>query len=155
MQALYPPTPWVIRRVSLDWVKWFCPWGPGSLNPPAGAPRVTDYPCAGWARNPKGPQIIPFCHQMGRRATIWDLGTAPRGRISLRISPGGSRPLNLNFFVHHFGTKKCQNVNFCEIFENGLPQPGQIWAPRGPMGPPWGPWGPKGPKVAWGPYFDQ
>ena len=74
------------------------------------------------------PQITPFCHQMGRRSTIWDLGTVPRGRISLRISPGGSHPLNLNFFFHHLGASKCPNVNFCEFFENGLPQPGRIWA---------------------------
>ena len=36
---------------------------------------------------------------MGRRGTIWDLGAGPGGRISLRISPGGSRPLNLNFLL--------------------------------------------------------
>ena len=67
--------------------------------------------CAGWAWNPKGTQITPFCHQMGRRGTmIWDLGTAPRGRISLRISPGGFHPLTLNFFPPILDPK---NAPFC------------------------------------------
>ena len=115
--------------------------------------------CAGWARNPKGPQITPFCHQLGRHPTVLDATSAEFRQISARRSLGGSRPLNLNFFFHHFGAKKCQNQifwdffenghpqpgriwpkkcqnsNFCEIFENGHPQPGRIWAP-------WAPWGP-------------
>ena len=57
---------------------------------------------ASQARYPKGPQITPFCHQMGRRGTIWDLGTGNLRRISARISPGGCRALNLIFFVHNF-----------------------------------------------------
>ena len=84
--------------------------------------------CAGWARNPKGLQITPFCHQMGRRGTIWDLGTAPRRRISLRISPGGVPPPQSQPFFDHFGTQKNPHVNFWEISENGLPRPGRIWA---------------------------
>ena len=39
---------------------------------------------------------------MGRRPAIFDLVTAPRRRISLRISLWGSRPLNLNFFFSFF-----------------------------------------------------
>ena len=72
---------------------------------------------------------------MGRRGTIWDLGTAPRRRISLRISPGGSRPLNLNVFFHIFGAQKCQHVNFWDFFENGHPHRGRIWPDLGPKGP--------------------
>ena len=116
--------------------------------------------CAGWARNPKGPQITPFCHQLGRHPTVLDATSAGFRQISARRSLGGSRPLNLNFFVHHFGAKKCQNPIFWDIFENGHPQPGRIWVPKGPLGPkgpmgaPWGPggpqWGPMGPP--WGPW---
>ena len=54
--------------------------------------------CASRARNPKGPQITPFRHQMGRRGTIWDLGTGILRRIPARFSPDRSHPLNLNFF---------------------------------------------------------
>ena len=45
---------------------------------------------AGWTQNPKGPQITPFCHQMGRHPTIWDMKTGIRRRIPDRISPWGS-----------------------------------------------------------------
>ena len=53
---------------------------------PLGPPR-----CAGWALNPKGPQVIPFRHQMGRHPTIWDFKTGIQHRIPARISPWGSR----------------------------------------------------------------
>ena len=50
--------------------------------------------CAGWARNPKGPQVTPFCHQMGRYPTIWDFKTGIWHRIPAQISPWGSQGLN-------------------------------------------------------------
>ena len=49
------------------------------------------FKCAGWAQNPKGPQITPFRHQMGHRGTIWDFKSGIRLRIPARISPWGSR----------------------------------------------------------------
>ena len=80
--------------------------------PPARPPR-----CAGWARNPKGPQVTPFCHQMGRRGTIWDFKTGIRLRIPARISPWGSRGPNPNFLLAYFGPKNGQKSIFWEGFE--------------------------------------
>ena len=62
--------------------------------------------CAGWARNPNRPQVTPFFHQLGHRGTILDISNGVRRRISLRISPGGSHPLNLNFFGGCFSSQK-------------------------------------------------
>ena len=73
--------------------------------------------CAGWARNPKGPQITPFCHQMGRHPTIWDFKTGIRRRIPARISPWGSRGLNPNFFFAYFGPKNVKKSIFWQGFE--------------------------------------
>ena len=101
--------------------------------------------CASAARNPKGSQITPFCHQMGRRATVWTLHTARRHRISARISLGGSHPLNLNFFYTHFGPQKWENANFWDFFEIAPHNKGANWGPMGPHGPHGAPWGPKGP----------
>ena len=72
--------------------------------------------CASRARNPKGPKITPFCHQMGRHPTIWDARHGFLHRISARISPDRSRPLNLNFFFAIFGPKKWKNAIFGDIF---------------------------------------
>ena len=118
-------------------------------------PRPPAQGCASWARNPKGPQITPFCHQLGRHPTVLDATSAGFRQISARRSLGGSRPLNLNFFFHHVGAKKCQNLNFWDFFENGHPQPGRIWAKMeffeiflkmdttqpGRIWAPWAPWG--------------
>ena len=68
--------------------------------------------CASRARNPKGPQITPFCHQMGRHPTIWDARHGFLHRISARISLDRSRPLNLNFCFCHFWTTKIEKCYF-------------------------------------------
>ena len=78
----------------------------GGLRPPDPPPKVGCLPaasraqgpqgCACWARNPKGPQITPFCHQSGRHPTILDILGGLMRRISARISPDRSNPLNLN-----------------------------------------------------------
>ena len=73
--------------------------------------------CAGWAWNPKGPQITPFCHQMGRHPTIWDFKTGIRHRIPARISPWGSRGLNPNFLFVYFGPQKHKEYIFWKGFE--------------------------------------
>ena len=65
--------------------------------------------CASWPRNPKVPPEQPV-PQSGRHLVIFHISAAILRSISARISPGGSRPLNLNFFVHHFGAHKCQDV---------------------------------------------
>ena len=122
--------------------------------------------CAGWARNPKGPQITPFCHQLGRHPTVLDATSAGFRQISARRSLGGSRPLNLNFCFHHCGANKCPNLNVWELFENGHHPAGADFGPKGPKGPhgaPWGPMGPhggprgprgpRGPKGPLGPLF--
>ena len=83
----------------------------------AGRPATQAQGCAGWARNPKGPQIAPFRHQMGRRGTIWDFKTGIRLRIPARISPWGSRGPNPNFFLTHIGPKNGQKSIFWEGFE--------------------------------------
>ena len=83
----------------------------------AGRPATPAQGCAGWARNPKGPQITPFRHQMGRRGTIWDFKTGIRLRIPARISPWGSRGPNPNFFFAYFGPKNGQMLIFWEGFE--------------------------------------
>ena len=53
---------------------------------PGSCPGPRAQGCAGAARNPKGPQNQPFCHQMGRRGTIWDLVTGIHRRILARFS---------------------------------------------------------------------
>ena len=83
----------------------------------AGRPAAPAQGCAGWARNPKGRQITPFRHQMGRRGTIWDFKTGIRLRIPARISPWGSRGPNPNFFFAYFGPKNAQKSIFWEGFE--------------------------------------
>ena len=104
--------------------------------------------CAGWARNPKGPQITPFCHQMGRHPTIWDFKTGIRHRIPARISPWGSRGPNPNFF-RVFWTPKCPKIYFLGGFRI-YPRPiAMDLGPQGPKGPTGGPWGgPRGPLGA-------
>ena len=84
--------------------------------PPAG--------CAGWARNPNRPQVTPFFHQLGRRGTILDISNGVRRRISLRISPGGSRPLNLNFFGAVFQPKSQFSVGKKDLRR---PRTGGTW----------------------------
>ena len=140
--------------------------------PPAARPPR----CAGWARNPKGPQVTPFRHQMGRRGTILDFKTGIRLRIPARISPWGSRGPNPNFFFAYFGAKNAQKSIFWESFEfsathsngfgaqgpkgptgrpvGGCPRgPGPQGAPWGPQGAPWGPKGALGPP--WAPYSES
>ena len=71
----------------------------------------------------------------------------PTQNFGANLASGGPPPQSQLLFSP-FWNQKCQNVNVCRISENGLPQPGRIWAPMGPMGPkgpmgaPWGPWGP-------------
>ena len=84
-------------------------WGPRG---PKGA-----HGGAGRARNPKGPQITPFCHQMGRHPTIWDFKTGIRHRIPARISPWGTRGLNPNYFSAYFGPKNAKKSIFWQGFE--------------------------------------
>ena len=108
--------------------------------------------CAGWARNPKGPQVTPFCHQMGRRGTIWDFKTGIRLRIPARISPWGSRGLNPSFFLTNFGPQQWENANVCELLEIAPHNYGRTWGPMRPHGPHGAPRGPKVPQGApWGP----
>ena len=120
---------------------------PPACRPPAG--------CAGWAQNPKGPQITPCCHQMGRHPTIWDFKTGIRHRIPARISPWGSRGLNPNFFSFIL-EPKCQKVNFLAGVLQLLAPIAMDLGPKGPTGAQGAPRGPpKGPKGAqedpWGP----
>merc|ERR1711965_684896 len=82
----------------------------------AGRPATPAQGCAGWARNPKGPQITPFRHQMGRHGTIWDFKTGIRHRIPARISLWGSRGLNPNCCFAYFGSKNAQKSIFCGGF---------------------------------------
>ena len=89
--------------------------------------------CASWPRNPDRPPKQPFWHQSGRHMVIFHISEAILRRISLRISPGGSHPLNLNFFFHFFWHDFWENAIFCELFEI---------APRN-YGRTWGPWGPR------------
>ena len=106
--------------------------------------------CAGQARNPKGPQVTPFCHQMGRHPTVLDISGAEMHRIPARISPWGSRGLNPNFLFTHFGPNKCPKVNFLagfRIYVAGRLSrlfPGAQGAPQGAQGGPRGPLGPLG-----------
>ena len=45
---------------------------------------------------PQRTQVTPFCHQMGCRATIWDIGTGILRRIPAQISPWRPWALNPN-----------------------------------------------------------
>ena len=127
--------------------------------------------CASWARNPKGPQITPFCHQLGRHPTVLDATSAEFRQISARRSLGGSRPLNLNFFFTilepknaqipkfrnflkmdtpsqgGFGSKNCKMSIFVIFLKMDRPHHGGF-GPQGPQGAPRGPRGPKGPLGA-------
>ena len=128
--------------------------------------------CAGWARNPKGPQIGPFCHQMGRHPTILDIRGGVRCRIPARISLDRSHPLNLNFFLTIFWTKnqkKWFSGRKKTPLRGTLQLPWRAWSQIRPIGAqgahvaPWGgnsapygaPWGPPTIplKVAWRPYL--
>ena len=96
------------------------PWA--HLGPPG---HPISQGCASWARNPTGPQNTPFCHKSGRHPTIFDIRTGILRRISARISPGGSHPLNLIFFFLHFlaGVWKCR-------FLGGKKRPCEATPPR-------------------------
>ena len=50
------------------------------------------------------PPEQPFWPQSGRHLVIFHISAAILRRISARISPWGSRPLNLNFFLTIVGT---------------------------------------------------
>ena len=108
--------------------------------------------CAGWARNPKGPQITPFCHQMGRHPTIWDFKTGIRHRIPARISLWGSQGLNPNFFSLVLDPKmpkikfSVRVLNLSATHSNGFGAHGPKWRPakaaqgaQGPNAPKWRP----------------
>ena len=68
--------------------------------------------CASWARNPKGPQNTPFCHQVGRHPTIFDIWTGILRRILARISPGGVPPPQSQLFFDPFWTPKMGKCKF-------------------------------------------
>ena len=93
--------------------------------------------CAGWARNPTGPKITPFCHQVGRRGTIWNFKIGIRHKIPAQISPWGSRGLNPNFLFAYFGPKNAKKQIFWQGSEiigthsNGFGGPGAHGGPRG------------------------
>ena len=61
--------------------------------------------CASWARNPKGPKITPFWHQMGRHPTVFQTESGLMRRISARISPDRSPPHQSQLFLRIFGSK--------------------------------------------------
>ena len=112
--------------------------------------------CASRARNPKGPQITPFCHQWGRHPTVLHIRGGVRCRISARISPDRSHPLNLDFFLTMFGPKMPQKLDFRDLYSRFAPSGPCIrqfcpkssisgicirgFCPEGPGGP-GGPWG--------------
>ena len=107
--------------------------------------------CAGWAWNPKGPQVTLFCHQMGRHPTIWDFKTGIRHRIPARISPWGSRGLNPNFFSFILEPKNAK-IQISARFSKLLAPIASDLGPQGAQGPPKGPLGaPKGPRGPHGP----
>ena len=54
-------------------------------------------------RTPRDPPKQPFWHQSGRHMVIFHIFATILHRISVRISPGGSRPLNLNLILTIFG----------------------------------------------------
>ena len=90
----------------------------GNLGP------LTSQGCASAARNPKGPQITPFWHQLGRHPTVLhDIKTRLR-RISARISPDRSHPLNLNFFLTIFRPPNCPKIKKCYFWWHILPLQG-------------------------------
>ena len=60
-------------------------------------------------------------------------GPDPGAEFRCESRQGGPAP-SISIFVDQFGTPKCQNVNFCELFENELPPSGRIWGPMGPKG---------------------
>ena len=116
-------------------IKVFGPWGPG--------PRAQG--CASRARNPKGPQITPFCHQLGRHPTILHILSTRMRRISARISPDRSNPLNLNFCLTIVGPSM-PNIAILLRTKNATASnaasPGnQSWK-KHPLGP-WGNWEPQ------------
>ena len=117
-----------------------------------GPPR---HGCAGWARNPKGPQITFFVTKWVAVASFGTWG--PRPGAEFRCESRQGRPtLSISTFFSPFWSQKCQHVIFCDFFENGHPHRGRIWAdldPRGPRGPQGGPVGPLGPRGPLGPQI--
>ena len=110
----------------------------------AGRPATPAQGCAGWARNPKGPQITPFRHQMGRHPTIWDFKTGIRHRIPARISPWGSRGLNPNFFSPILDPKMPKSLFSGRVYKLLAPIAMDL-GPQGPKGAQGAHRSPKGP----------
>ena len=138
------------------------PWGPGPKGVLAGP---------GTPRDPKSDLFVtnwvaiqPFCAILQPNLR----------RISVRISPDRSHPLNLNFCFHKFGPDFHEKCGFLTHFRiNSAP----FWTnilifffvpklpKKGPGGPggPWGPWGALFPFIfplffplfppLWGPLF--
>ena len=132
----------------------------GNLGP------LTSQGCASAAWNAQGPQITPFCHQMGRHPTVLRANATEFRRIPARISPDRSHPLNLNSFFHFFGpvfhekcgflthfrinsaafwTNKLKNAIFGDIFcpckeravgSTGVSKNTPLGSPGGPYGAP-------------------
>ena len=100
--------------------------------------------CAGWARNPKGPQITPFCHQMDRHPTIWDFKTGIQHRIPAWILPWGSRGLNPNFFSLILEQHMPKSTFSARVLKLLAPIAMDLGpqGPKGPTGGPREPWAP-------------
>ena len=82
----------------------------------AGRPATPAQGCAGWARNPKGPQITPFCHQLGRHPTVLDATSAEFRRISARRSLGGVPPPQSQLFFSPFRGQKMRKSQLLGFF---------------------------------------
>ena len=99
--------------------------------------------CASWARNPKGPQITPFCHQMGRHPTVLDISDAD---FDQNFGPDLSRgvPGSISrFFVHYFWTSKSSKIPKSD-FEFTYMASASAELGKSKNGAQGGPWGPKG-----------
>ena len=112
-------------------------------------------PWAGWAWNPKGPQVTPFCHQMGRRGIIWDLkpGTGTEFRPgSRRGGPGAQIPT----FVSPILDPKIPKSKFSGKVSNLSATRSNGFGAQGPKGPMGAPRGPQGAQGApWAPCWGQ
>ena len=106
---------------------------------------------------PRDPKSHLFVTKWVAVAPFGTWGPRPGAEFRCESRQGGPTPLNLNFLFSPLWSHKMPKYHFfCEFSENGLPQPGRIWAPRGPVGPlgaPWAPWGPWGQRRRGGPIL--
>ena len=61
---------------------------------------------------PRDPKSHLFVTKWVAVAPFGTWGPARGQNFVANLARGGSRPLNLNFFPHHFGATKCKNVVF-------------------------------------------